>query len=205
MCGAISAMGSYESLAAGMIASAAALFAGWLAWSAVQVQVKAEAQRAAADRVEVEAVIKGDIYTFAEALASIWRILDGLDEEEAKIDASKFAALNYGIEAITKENWLSTSRRMVTVLGWARRRRYEELFDGLEALRRYRDIGRFQVWEILTAVKSVSIDFEVVQPETAEYFKGLFRRAGKAWSLGETISQMAAVVDRMKVATTRQE
>ena len=43
------AIGSYESLAGGMVAAGAALFAGWLAWSAVQVQVDAEATRAAAD------------------------------------------------------------------------------------------------------------------------------------------------------------
>jgi len=48
-----------------------------------------------------------------------------------------------------------------------------------------------EVWEALNAVKSVSVDFELVQPETAEYFKGLFRRAGKAWSLGYAIARMA--------------
>ena len=50
------AMGSYESLAGGMFAASAALFAGWLAWSGVQVQVSAEERRANADRVEVERV-----------------------------------------------------------------------------------------------------------------------------------------------------
>jgi hypothetical protein len=48
------AIGSYESLAGGMVAAAAALFAGWLVWSAVQVQISAEEKRATADRVEVE-------------------------------------------------------------------------------------------------------------------------------------------------------
>src|SRR5215213_2087130 len=32
------AVGSYEGLTGGMVAAGAALFAGWLAWSAVQVQ-----------------------------------------------------------------------------------------------------------------------------------------------------------------------
>jgi hypothetical protein len=44
------AMGSYEDLAGGMFAAGAALFAGWLAWSAVQVQISAEEKRAAADK-----------------------------------------------------------------------------------------------------------------------------------------------------------
>lgn len=187
------ALGSYESLAGGMIAAEAALFAGWLAWSAVQVQIDAEAKRANADRVEVEEVLKQDIDSFAEALASIWRILEGLDEEGAEFDQAKLEAAIYGIEAIAKENWLSTSRRMVTVLGWARRRRYEELFDGLEGLRRFRNIGDFEIYEALSAVKSVSIDFELVQPDTAQYFEGLFRRAGKAWSLGYAIARMAGL------------
>jgi len=185
------ALGSYESLAAGMIASAAALIAGWLAWSAVQVQVEAEEKRAVADRVEVEAVLKEDVDMFAEALASIWKILESIDEKQLDLDRNKVEAIDYGLEKIAKENWLSTSRRMVTVLGWDRRRRFEELFDGLEGLRRFRNLHAAEVWEALNAVKSVSVDFELVQPETAEYFKGLFRRAGKAWSLGYAIARMA--------------
>jgi hypothetical protein len=43
------AMGNYEGLAGGMIAAAAALLAGWLAWSSVQVQIAAEERRAAAE------------------------------------------------------------------------------------------------------------------------------------------------------------
>jgi hypothetical protein len=189
------ALGSYESLAGGMIASVAALIAGWLAWSAVQVQIEAEEKRAIADRVEVEKVLAQDVDTFAEALASIWKILEGIDLGEAKIDQAKQDAIDYGIEAIAKENWLSTSRRMVTVLGWERRRRYEELFDGLEALRRFLkiDLVDIEIFNALDAVKSVSIDFELVRPETAEYFKGLFRRAGKAWTLGYAIARMAGL------------
>ena len=44
---------------------------------------------------------------------------------------SKIYAVGYGIDLISKQNWLSTFRRMVSVLGWDRRRRYEQLFDGL--------------------------------------------------------------------------
>jgi hypothetical protein len=68
------AMGSYESLMAGMVAAGAALFAGWLAWSGVQIQIAAEERRAAADRVEVEQVLQEDLDTLAEALGAIWKI-----------------------------------------------------------------------------------------------------------------------------------
>jgi hypothetical protein len=187
------ALGSYESLAAGIIASAAALIAGWLAWSAVQVQIEAEERRAVADRVEVEEILKQDVDNFADGLAAIWRVLDGLDVKST--DQARLEGVIYGIEIIAKENWLSTSRRMVTVLGWARRRRYEELFDGLEGLRRFRDISNFDVVEALNAVRSLSYDFELVQPETSEYFVGLWRRAGKAWTLGYAIARWAGLSD----------
>jgi hypothetical protein len=172
-----------------MIAASAALIAGWLAWSGVQTQIEAEEKRATADRIEVEALLKDDIDEFAEALVSIWKIL--LTHEEGKtFDGNKVEAINYGIERIAKEAWLSTSRRMVGVLGWDRRRKFEQLFDGLEGLQEFRSLPEAGVWEALNAVKAVSMDFEVVQPATAEYFKGLFRRAGKAWSLGYAIDRM---------------
>ena len=188
------AMGSYEALTGGLIASASALIAGWLAWSAVQVQIAVEERRAIADRNEVEEVLAGDIDMFAEALAAIWKILDGLDEStQTEVEGNKLEAIKYGIGEITKEDWLSTSRRMVTALGWARRRRFEQLFDGLERLRRFRDATRIEIYDVLSAVKDVSIDFESVQPKSAEYFEGLFRRAGKAWSLGYSIQMMAGL------------
>jgi hypothetical protein len=74
------AMGNYEGLAGGMIAAAAALLAGWLAWSGVQVQIAAEERRAAAeerraaaDRVEVERVLQGDLNIFAEGLVPAFK------------------------------------------------------------------------------------------------------------------------------------
>jgi hypothetical protein len=72
------AFGNYESLSGGMVAAGAALFAGWLAWSGVQVQIAAEERRAAADKVEVERVLQDDLDNFADALGAIWRILESL-------------------------------------------------------------------------------------------------------------------------------
>jgi hypothetical protein len=184
-----------------MIASAAALIAGWLAWSAVQVQIEAEERRAVADRIEVEEILKQDVDNFADGLAAIWRILDWPDEKGAdavnlkSADAVRLEGVIYGIGVIAKENWLSTARRMVTVLGWARRRRYEELFDGLEGLRRLRDTSNFDVIDALGAVRSLSYDFELVQPETSEYFVGLWRRPGKAWNLGYAIARYSGLSD----------
>jgi hypothetical protein len=79
----------------------------------VQVQIAAVERRAIADRNEVEEVLAEDIDTLAEALAAIWKILDGLDEStQTEVEEPKLGAIKYGIGEITKENWLSTSRRM---------------------------------------------------------------------------------------------
>jgi hypothetical protein len=190
------ALGSYEALAGGLIAAAAALIAGWFAWTAVQLQIDAEQKRAAADRVEVEQVLQADVDAFADGLAAIWRVLEGMGEnEDPAVRQTKLSGVIYGIETIAKKSWLSTSRKMVTVLGWERRRSYEELFDGIERLGQFKDADSFDVIEALNAVRSLSYDFEIVKPECSEYFDGLFRRAGKAWDLGYTIERIAGVAD----------
>jgi hypothetical protein len=190
-------VGSYESLIAGMVAAGAALFAGWLAWSGVQIQIAAEERRAAADRIEVEQVLQDDLDTFAEALGAIWKILERFDPEaDPQVNRTKLEGVIYGIEKITKDAWLSSSRKMVTALGWRRRRDYEELFAGLERLGQFCDIDNFDVDEALSAVRSVSIDFESLREDTARYFEGRFRRAGKAYTLGHAIERQAGVANR---------
>lgn len=188
------AFGSYESLAGGMVAAGAALFAGWLAWSAVQIQVDAEAKRAAADRDEVEAVLQGDLDYFAEGLSSVWKILLTIDAQPQPADIRmQLEGLIYGIEKIVSDVWLSTSRKMVSALGWERRRRYEEFFDALDRLGQYRDIDTFDVAGALDAVRRLSDYFEMLRPDTEKYFRGLWRRSPKAWSLGYAIGVQAGL------------
>jgi hypothetical protein len=192
------ALGSYETLAGGMIAAGAALFAGWLAWSAVQVQIEAEAKRAATDKVEVEAVLQDDLDYFAEGLGAIWKILEGFDAAADPLaNRTKLEGVIYGIEKITKADWLSTSRKMVTQLGWQRRRRYEEFFEGLERLGRFRLVDDFyDVERALSAVRSVANDLVLLRPGTGQYFEGRFWRGGKAWTLGYAIEVHAGVNDQ---------
>jgi hypothetical protein len=115
-----------------MVAAGAAIFAGWLAWSAVQFQIAAEERRAAADRVEVEQVLQGDLDHFAEGLGAVWKILERFDPNEGgENNRNKLEGITYGIEHLTKDTWLSSSRQMVTMLGWRRRRDYERLFADL--------------------------------------------------------------------------
>ena len=192
------AIGSYEALTGGMIAAGAALVAGWLAWSAVQRQIEAEEKRAAADRTEVEKVLQGDLNSFAEGLAELWKILDRLERDETLGPdelLTRLGGVVYGIERITRKTWLDTSRKMVAVLGWKRRREYEELFEGLKRLGGFQDATNFDVGMALSAVRSVSYDFELLRPDTAQYFEGLFRRTPKAWTLGDEIKVAARVVE----------
>jgi hypothetical protein len=191
------AMGSYESLAGGMFAATAALFAGWLAWSAVQVQIRAEEKRAAADRVEIENVLQGDLDYMAEGLSSVWKILAELDRTDdlpAETLTTRLGGVIYGISRITKN--ISTIRSMVTALGWKRRRAYERLLEGLERLAGFQDINHFDVHDAFIAAGDVSDDFRMLRPETGEYFKGLWQRSHKAWTLGYAIAMEAGIGDK---------
>jgi hypothetical protein len=191
------AMGSYESLAGGMFAAGAAVFAGWLAWSAVQVQISAEEKRAAADRVEIEVIIQGDLDNMAEGLSSIWRILAKIDGSDAPLPpetiAQRVEGVTYGVEQLTKD--IPTYRTMVAALGWQRRRDYEGWLDGLERLAQFRDVKTFDVHQALYAAMDVSNYFRMLRPETEEHFEGLWQRSPKAWTLGYTIAVYAGVGD----------
>ena len=185
------AMGSYENLAGGLFAASAALFAGWLAWSAVQVQISAEEKRAAADRVEIEKALQGDLDYMAEAHAAIWKILEDIFETPPPPDVltAKLEGVTYGIDKLT--NNIATMRTMVTALGWERRRKYESWLYWLERLREFRSVNNFDVTEALNIVKPVGNFFEMLRPDTAKYFEGFWRRSGKAWDLAYTIEMIA--------------
>ncbi len=189
-------MGHYEGLTGGMLAAGTALFAGWLAWSAVQVQIAAEEKRATAERVEVEQVLQGDLNNFGEGLSSIWKILLAIDAPPPiplRDARDLLEGVVYGIERIDNADWLITSRQMVEKLGWERRRYYNELFQGIERLGQFRNIDNFDVGEALSVVRSVSNYFELLRPDTARFFEGLWRGSPKAWTLGYAISVHAGL------------
>lgn len=85
---------------------------------------------------------------------------------------------------------------MITALGWERRRAYERLLEGLERLAEFRDVNHFDVHDAFIAAGDVSDDFRMLRPETAEYFKGLWQRSHKAWTLGYAIAMEAGVADK---------
>lgn len=197
-------IGNYESLSGGLIAAAAALIAGWSAWSAVQLQIEAEDRRAAADRQEIEELLSKDVDELAEGYAALWKVLDSLtmnddanrDQQNRTIDTNtdqQILVVQQFIEFVIKESWLRKSRQMVSNLGWDRRRKYEELFDGLEEIRQYRKLKYEDIHEARSAFARVSSYFEVLQPETEAHFNEFFRRGGKAWSISYAILHAAGL------------
>jgi hypothetical protein len=65
----------------------------------------------------------------------------------------------------------------------------------LERLGRFRDIDEIDVNSALNAVRNVGVYFEILRPDSAQYFEGLWRRSPKAWSLGYTIERRAGVAN----------
>ncbi|WP_316174409.1 hypothetical protein [Bradyrhizobium sp. SZCCHNRI1073] len=182
-----------------VIGALVALIAAVIAWTAIQNQISADERRAKADRVEVDNLLQGEMERIAEALAAIWRVLEVIDRQEnddelGKLDKQQaLLGITYGIEQLTRSSSVNTGLLMASVLGWERRRLYEPIYKGLEQLRDLAAATQPDIWELLTAVKSVSLDVRLVRPETSDYFTGLFERAGKAWSLGEAVLYQAGM------------
>jgi hypothetical protein len=182
-----------------VIGAVVALIAAIIAWTAIQRQISAEERRAKADRVEVENLLQGEMERIAEALAAIWRVLEVMDRHEnddhlGKLDEQQArVGITHGIEQLTRGSSINTGLSMASVLGWERRKLYELVYKGLEQVGDLAAATPFDVWELLTAVKSASIDVRLVRPETWDYFTGLFERAGKAWSLGEAVLYQAGM------------
>lgn len=189
------AIGNYENLAGGLLAADAAIFAGWLAWSAVQMQITAEERRASADRVEVEGLLQADMIEIAEVLAALWRVLEVADEKIRAADPqhglpdlkAEEQAVRYGIEQISRATDLETKNGMASILNWSRRAIYQRVFAGLAKLRERLEDPEFEPWDTLVDVRNVSQNVRIIRPDTQETFDGFFERAGKAWTLGEAI------------------
>jgi len=184
------AMGQYESLAGGLIAASAALFAGWLAWSGVQKQIASEERRAAADREEAEKILQQDTHGIAEALGEIRKILEHFDP---KSDPAKMSGIVRGLELIALI--VGSGRKMVDVLGWERRRLYEQLFDESERLARFRNPDTFDRNEALMAVRAVSVPLELVRSG----------RLDKFWTVGHAIEVLAGIANESAAKPNRDQ
>src|SRR5439155_26582682 len=65
-----------EGLAGGLIGAGGALFAGWLAWSAVREQIRSEHELSKAHERDTLIAILAEMQPLVDALNEIWRAID---------------------------------------------------------------------------------------------------------------------------------
>jgi hypothetical protein len=184
-----------------MIAASAAVFAGWMAWNAVQDQIASENRRLAIEKEDVESVLQVDLDYFGEGLGVVWILLQALANEKlsAEDEQKAFSGIKFGITKIADSARLQTSRKMAAILGWKRRRQYEQLFDAIEVLGQYRTMNTFQVSDAEVAANRAADWFETLRPQLQKAFGGLRYRPDVRFSprrhlpLGTAIIQEAGL------------
>jgi hypothetical protein len=185
-------LSSHEGLAGGLIGASGALIAGWIAWTAVQQQINADRERAMADRVEAELLLSADLADYADGMAAAWRLLANLPEgADAERTRQVYEATAYMATWLSRPEQIANYRAMVEILGWEQRTSYGGLLRGLEELQRFSKPESIDdIDEILSVIRSLSYSFEICLPSTSEYFRGLWRRTPKAYSLAGWISHI---------------
>lgn len=184
---------NHENLAGGLIGAAGTLFAGWLAWTAVQTQMADARDRAEADRKEVEGLLEVDVENIAEVLGALWKVLEFVDQRDETLEMQDhhIDAIQTGIDFAADPAWIETTRSMIEVLGWRRRRDFASLLNSLSEIRKHYHSLRENVWETLYAVTQAADACEILFPETISHFEGRFRRGGKAMSRGDIVLMYA--------------
>ena len=187
---------NHENLAGGLIGAAGTLFAGWLAWTAVQTQMAEAKNRAEADRKEVERLLHFDVDNIAEALGAIWRVLENIHgEETAENNDTRLGAVKTGISFVADPIWIETTRSMIEVLGWERRRLYASLLNSLVEMAKHETATPEDAYLLEIVVTQAAGACEILFPETTDYFEGRFRRSPKAYSWGHAVLMYADLLD----------
>jgi hypothetical protein len=182
----------HEGLAAGLIGAAGALFAAWLAWNALQQQIKAEQDRLMADRMEAERLLSEDLTDYAEGMAAAWRLLVALpDEADRKSSWGTRQATAYMAARLSRAEHLENYRAMAQILGWDSRRKYKALLTGLEELKPFTDPDSISdTRDVLNVIRNLADHFEYCLPITSKFFGGLWRRSPKAMSFAEYVERI---------------
>jgi hypothetical protein len=192
-------LGDHDSLAAGLIGAAGALFAAWIAWTAVQHQINADRERALADRKEAEQLLSQELTDFAEALAAALRCLAALPED-ANYDRSRAAyeAAAYMVERVSRREQITNYQAMADTLSWDRRIKYGTLLCGLDELRQFEtpETIHAQHQEALSLIRRLANSFMSYLPNTSHYFEGLFLGSPKAMTIADMVERIAARGDR---------
>jgi hypothetical protein len=185
---------NHDSLAAGLIGAAGALFAAWIAWTAVQRQINADRERATADRAIAEQLLSTELTDYAEALAAALRRLAALPED-AMYDRSRavYEAAAYMAERVSRREWIANYQAMADTLSWDRRIKYGTLLRGLDELQQFKapETIRAHHQDALSLMRRLANDFMVCLPNTHHYFEGLFLGSAKAMSLADMVDYKA--------------
>jgi hypothetical protein len=192
-------LGDHDSLAAGLIGAAGALFAAWIAWTAVQRQINADRERALADREEAERLLSQELTDFAKALAAALRRLAALSEDasyERSVAVREAAA--YMAEHVSRKEPIANYQAMADALSWHRRIEYGILLRGLDELRQFKQPETILVrhQEALSLMRQLANAFMLCLPNTSCYFEGLFLGSAKAKSLADIVEEIAARGDQ---------
>ena len=192
---------AHDSLAAGLIGAGGALFAAWIAWTAVQHQINAERERATADRVEAEQLLSTELSEYADGVAAALRYLsEVLHSETADKHPAQavYEAVAYVAEHVSPTERIANYRAMADTLSWDRRIRYGLLLRGLDELRQFKDLKAIQAdpQEALDLLRRLAYAFMSCLPNTSYYFEGLFLGSAKAMTLADMVEDIVARGDR---------
>jgi hypothetical protein len=184
-------LSAHESLAGGLVATAGALVAAWIAWAAVQNQIHEERARAIADREEAERVLSKDLRDYADGMAAAWRLLVTLTKGDVSQKKETLDATAFMAKRLSRPEEIANYRAMADILGWDRRRRYNALLRGLEELKEFDSAERINDPEdALRKIRHLSEDFELCLPDTSEFFSNLWRRSPKALSFADYVRRI---------------
>jgi hypothetical protein len=166
--------------------------AAWVAWSAVQQQIKDERERALADRREAERLLVDDLTDYADVMAAGWRLLVDLPEKaDESLRHRVFDGVAFMAKHLSRPEQIANYRAMADILGWDRRRRYNALVRGLEGLGQFDSAERItDPDEPLRVIRSLSHDFEYCLPDADNLFAGLWRRYPKAMSTADWVRRI---------------
>src|SRR5262249_22459970 len=179
----------WQALIGALIGASAAIFAGLLAWRAVQHQINADRERMLADRVETDRLLTDDLIDYAEGMAAAWRASEALGgvplEQEAECTRRVREAISYMATQLSRRDRLESYRAMAETLGWERRNPFMQLIRRLEEFERFGDFeaqwmdpeAAEDQWDLEAAINLMrwaSYDFEWCLPGTSKFFTGLW-------------------------------
>lgn len=129
------AMAAHESLTGGLIGSGGALFAAWLAWIAIQQQIRADRELAVRHEDATYEVICAELSEFVDLFTEIWRVIDcALAADDATTQTNGVVlvrTLSPGTGSLSR---MSGAEELSSKLNPTRRRQFVDVMIGLRGV-----------------------------------------------------------------------